>query len=416
MLSVHLKRLRALRWLALIVALCSLPGTAGAPMASALAAGAPVAKFSSSPPAPDVDHPVTFDASASSDPGGEAITSYQWSFGDGVTQTSSSPLTTHVYTTVGSFTAVLTVQDSGGATSTAVSQVVKVAADKPTARFSANPASTLIAKTVKFDATASSDSDGDAIVSYRWDFGDGGTQTTSGPITSHMYGVAGTYTATLTVIDSHDNPSGPRSAMIKVAAPSPVPRPPAALFTFSPAHPVTGQAVTFNASASSAAAGVTIRSYRWSFGDHSSKTAAVPVVSHAYSHTGTFRVELVAIDSRGSHSKTTTHKLTVTVPPKPRISKLHVKTCRRRSKRCRRSGLYVRFTLSMRDRVVITITPRHHRRIVKHDAISGRSETSTYRIRFARMRSGSYVLHARAVGGGTASARFSWRSPVATIL
>ncbi len=49
-----------------------------------------------------------------------------------------------------------------------------------------------------FDGSASIDSDGD-IVSYAWDFGDGGTAT--GPIVNHPYAAAGTYTVTLTVVD-----------------------------------------------------------------------------------------------------------------------------------------------------------------------------------------------------------------------
>jgi PKD repeat protein len=52
---------------------------------------------------------------------------------------------------------------------------------------------------VTVDASASSDVDG-IIVSYAWDFGDGGTAT--GMIVVHTYALEGTYTITLTVTDN----------------------------------------------------------------------------------------------------------------------------------------------------------------------------------------------------------------------
>ena len=49
---------------------------------------------------------------------------------------------------------------------------------------------------VAFDATASSDADGE-IAGYSWDFGDGGTSNSQNP--THTYPAAGTYTVKLTV-------------------------------------------------------------------------------------------------------------------------------------------------------------------------------------------------------------------------
>ena len=51
---------------------------------------------------------------------------------------------------------------------------------------------------VAFDASGSSDSDG-TIVSYDWDFGDGGTGTGVNP--SHTFAAAGSYLVELTVVD-----------------------------------------------------------------------------------------------------------------------------------------------------------------------------------------------------------------------
>jgi PKD repeat protein len=52
---------------------------------------------------------------------------------------------------------------------------------------------------VTFDGSASYDSDGGALVSYSWDFGDGATG--SGMTTQHTYAEAGTYLVSLTVVD-----------------------------------------------------------------------------------------------------------------------------------------------------------------------------------------------------------------------
>lgn len=65
------------------------------------------------------------------------------------------------------------------------------------------PYSGLVNIPITFDGTGSFDSDAGGIVSYAWDFGDGGTAT--GAILQHTYVAAGTYTVTLTVFDSDGN-------------------------------------------------------------------------------------------------------------------------------------------------------------------------------------------------------------------
>lgn len=82
----------------------------------------------------------------------------------------------------------------------------------PTASFNATPNPAEVNETVNFDGSASTDNDtvgcdpgtnaNKCIVSYFWSFGDGITQTTSGPTTTHSYGAPGTYRATLTVTDN----------------------------------------------------------------------------------------------------------------------------------------------------------------------------------------------------------------------
>ena len=67
----------------------------------------------------------------------------------------------------------------------------------PVASFAAAPGA---AGSATFDGSGSSDPDG-TVARYEWNFGDGTGDSTTGPIVTHTYANAGTYTVTLTVAD-----------------------------------------------------------------------------------------------------------------------------------------------------------------------------------------------------------------------
>jgi PKD repeat protein len=161
-----------------------------------------------------------FDASGSADPD-DAITRYRWDFGDGTTQSTTAPVTTHTYSQAGREAVTLTVIDEGG-NSDSVQHTVTVAGRLATASFT-GPAAVGVGHPAAFNASGSSDPNG-TITSYRWDFGDGQTSTTSAPTASHAYAVAGPVTVTLTITDNSGGIAVAQRSLNVVASACVVPR------------------------------------------------------------------------------------------------------------------------------------------------------------------------------------------------
>jgi hypothetical protein len=87
----------------------------------------------------------------------------------------------------------------------------------PTASFFFAPSSPAVGEQVTFDGRASRDADGDTLVAYRWNFGDGTpVQTTSGPQTTHAFAGSGFFNVSLNVIDCRDNVSHTAQAAVAV--------------------------------------------------------------------------------------------------------------------------------------------------------------------------------------------------------
>jgi PKD repeat protein len=160
---------------------------------------APVPSFFFSPTSPKERESVLFDGSASKDPDGK-IMSYVWNFGDG--ETGSGQTVTHLYGIAATYQPTLTVTDDRGLSVTSAPRAITVgSASNPVASFFVSPSSVRIGETLNFNATASTVPPGRLIESWQWDFGDG-TSSTAGPVTTHAYAVAKTYTVLLTVTDT----------------------------------------------------------------------------------------------------------------------------------------------------------------------------------------------------------------------
>jgi len=154
------------------------------------------ASFTLSPSSPSGGQSVSFTASAS---GGTPPYSYSWSYGDGSTGTGLQ--STHIYSVDGTYQVTLTVEDSQGNTGTGVEPAV-VGTSPLLDGFTYSPTGPQPGENINFTASARG---GTPPYSYSWDFGNGASVT--GASATHSYPKAGSYTVTLTVMDStnHSN-------------------------------------------------------------------------------------------------------------------------------------------------------------------------------------------------------------------
>lgn len=245
----------------------------------------PIAAFTYSPTVPLINQTVTFNASLST-PDGGTITSYQWDFGDGTNVSETDPVTYHNYTIPGNYNVTLNITDSEGLWDIASENITIV--KYPFASFTYSPEPLPVGETVTFDASLSTP-DGGTIISYFWDFGDGTNTTETDPITYHNYMTTGTFDVTLNVTDSEGLWDIETKSITVLSYPT-------AFFTFSPANPLVGETITFNASLSTPNGG-TIIDYQWDFGDGTNETGVI--VTHAYTAAGNYTVNLTITDSEG---------------------------------------------------------------------------------------------------------------------
>lgn len=160
----------------------------------------PVSSFTATPNPVFVGAPVAFDGSASSDPDGTII-DYAWNFGDSSAGNGLS--LSHTFASVGTYHASLAVTDNESYAVTSYQDVVVQAVPPgpqyPVAAFVVTPSPAYPGVPIVFNASASYDLDG-TIVTYAWDFGDGGSA--AGRMPTHAYTQKGSFNVTLTVVDN----------------------------------------------------------------------------------------------------------------------------------------------------------------------------------------------------------------------
>jgi len=164
----------------------------------------PTAAFTVSPEAPEPGDPVTLNGSASTDPDGE-IVKYRWDLdGDGQTDTTGGPNARVAFPSAGVYDVTLTVVDDAGATDSLTKEIIVEGDIPPTARLAISASTVTVGDPVTFNATGSSDPDGQ-IERWALDLNGNGTVDrtfTNPPIFRTNYEEPGTYEVTLEVTDN----------------------------------------------------------------------------------------------------------------------------------------------------------------------------------------------------------------------
>lgn len=242
-----------------------------------------------------------------------AVVSRIWDFGDGFTSPDIDPY--HIYASSGTYTVTLTVTDTAGCINSKTDHVSIV---PPPVAFFQVSAQTCTNNPIFF--TNFSSTSGGTIISYFWDFGDGSDTLILAPANgnvSHIYAVAGTFTATLTINTSLGcEDDFPRTFTISAS--------PLALFTYD--NTCAGSAVNFT-DLSQVNSGTSIVNWLWNFGDPGSgisNTSNLQNPLHVYNTPGTYTVLLLVENASGCPD---TLSKTVVVSPKPPVAFTWANTC-----------------------------------------------------------------------------------------
>ncbi len=244
---------------------------------------------------------------------------YAWDFGDGTSSTSQNPAS-HVYTTGGNYSVKLLVTNLISGLQDQVSQLIIIKI-KPKANFTigaavfspdayAQPSYTFTNTSTVNDASNS--------LTYNWDFGDGtAASTVTNP--SHVYTASGTYTITLTVINTNGSLQNVVAKNLSVGIK------PIADFTIGAAvlsPDVYAQpSYTFTNNNTTVVNDVNaVLTYSWNFGDFTALSTS-PSPTHVYTKSGNYTVTLTVTNSNGLLMQDfITKNVTVAIKPKANFS------------------------------------------------------------------------------------------------
>jgi hypothetical protein len=162
---------------------------------------------------------VAFNGSGSTDPDGDVLT-YHWDFGDGATADVMAP--THAYADNGAFTVTLTVSDGHGGSSTDTLNVTVTNVAPTAAATGPSGGVRGQSRAFTFSATDPGAADAAAPFTYAINWGDGNTQTVSGPAggvpVEHVFTTSSSYTVSATATDKDGGTSNAATQAITIVA------------------------------------------------------------------------------------------------------------------------------------------------------------------------------------------------------
>jgi len=225
------------------------------------------------------------------------VVKYSWSWGNGRTESHSTPITKNTYAAAGTYNVTLTVTDAQGLTN-AITQSVQVPTSAPnqapTVTISAPPYGFdyLQGTSVTFTGSANDPEDGTLSgASLVWTsslYGQIGTGTSFSTSTLSV----GTHTITLTATDS----KGAKSAAVTRVVIDP-PKPIAAIRTITCGCHALPHQCSFDASDSRSTTAIV--SYKWDWGNGRSETHTGPTARNTWASAGTYLVTLTVTDAAG---------------------------------------------------------------------------------------------------------------------
>lgn len=231
----------------------------------------PVVAFTATPLTGCFPLLVNFTDQSSS--GNGTITQWQWDLGDGTISNVQNP--SHTYTSPGNYNITLVVTNSFGCSKVLTKAQYITISNGVHADFSSNITSTCQSPvTINFQNLST----GTGVLSYQWDFGDGGTAITVNP--SHTYTSTGTFSVRLITTNSSGcKDTITKTDLINIGTYN-------ASFT-SPASVCINNQVTFTNTSLPTPASV-----NWNFGDGTNSTILNPV--KGYTAPGIYTVRLIA--------------------------------------------------------------------------------------------------------------------------